>query len=59
MKVEYKRVPSFQVDDSVESSLTIGSVTLDDSGVYKCTSDDATEARVAVVVTAGEGKVFI
>ena len=43
-----------QHDSSVESSLTIGSVTLSDSGIYKCTSDAASQAQVAVLVTSGE-----
>ena len=43
---------------SVESSLTIASVTLSDSGIYKCTSDAASEAHVAVLVTSGERAAF-
>ncbi len=37
----------------VESSLTIDSVGLSDSGHYKCTSDSASEASVTVLVTSG------
>ncbi len=39
----------------VESRLTVSSVALEDSGVYKCASDAASRgAKVAVVVTSGE-----
>ena len=48
-----------QHDSSVESSLTIESVTLSDSGIYKCTSDAASEAQVAVLVTSGELPVLL
>ncbi len=44
----------FQADNSVKSSLTIHSVHLSDSGVYRCTSESASEAKVAVIVTSGK-----
>ncbi len=42
----------------VKSTLTISSVSLADSGVYKCTSDAASEDKVAVVVTSGESTYY-
>ena len=43
----------------LESSLEIKSVTLEDSGVYVCTADSASQATVTVLVSAGESIYFI
>ena len=59
LSVSRFRVLFPQHDSSVESSLTIESVTLSDSGIYKCTSDAASEAQVAVLVTSGELPVLL
>ncbi|XP_059082299.1 zwei Ig domain protein zig-8-like [Tigriopus californicus] len=48
-----------KAQNSVESTLRIDSVTLDDSGIYKCTSNAASEATVTVLVTSGEQRAAI